>query len=54
MEYLTTKELAEIWKISQRRIQMYCKEERIKGAVLKGNIWLIPKDVEKTTRSEKT
>lgn len=47
MEYLTTKELAEIWRISQRRIQMYCKEERIKGAVLKGNIWLIPKDAEK-------
>ena len=35
------------WKISQRRIQMYCKEARIKGAVLKGNIWLIPKDTEK-------
>lgn len=47
MEYLTTKELAEVWKISQRRIQMYCKEEGIKGAVLKGHIWLIPKDAEK-------
>lgn len=47
MEYLTTKEFAEIWKISQRRIQMYCKEGRIKGVVLKGSIWLIPKDAEK-------
>ena len=47
MEYLTTKELAEIWNITPRRIQMYCKEGRINGAVLKGNVWLIPKDVEK-------
>ncbi|MBD5464498.1 MAG: helix-turn-helix domain-containing protein [Lachnospiraceae bacterium] len=53
MEYLTTKELAEIWKISQRRIQMYCKEKRIKGAVLKGNIWLIPKDTEKPQDSRR-
>ncbi len=47
MEYLTTKELAEIWNITPRRIQMYCKEGRINGAVLKGNVWLIPKDAEK-------
>ena len=25
----------------------YCKEGRINGAVLKGNVWLIPKDAEK-------
>ena len=42
MEYLTTKELSEKWKISQRRIQIYCKENRIHGAILKGSIWLIP------------
>ena len=47
MEYLTTRELAEIWNITPRRIQMYCKEGRINGAVLKGNVWLIPKDAEK-------
>lgn len=47
MEYFTTKELAEIWKITPRRIQMYCKEGRIHGAVLKGNVWLIPQDAEK-------
>ena len=47
MEYLTTKELAEIWNITPRRIQMYCKEGRIDRAVLKGNVWLIPKDAEK-------
>lgn len=47
MEYLTTAEFAEKWNISQRRVAIYCKEGRIKGAELKGRTWLIPKDTEK-------
>lgn len=47
MEYLTTAELAEKWKISQRRVAIYCKEGRFEGAVIKGKTWLIPADVEK-------
>lgn len=47
MEYVTTAELAEIWKISQRRVAIYCKEGRFEGAVLKGRTWLIPEDVKK-------
>lgn len=42
MEYLTTAEQAEIWRISQRRVAILCKEGRIEGAVLKGKTWLIP------------
>lgn len=47
MEYLTTAEYAEKWNISQRRVAIYCKEGRIKGAILKGRTWLLPPDVEK-------
>lgn len=47
MEYLTTAELAEKWKVSQRRVAIYCKEGRIEGAVLKGRTWLIPKEAKK-------
>lgn len=47
MNFLTTAEYADIWKISQRRVAIYCKEGRIEGAVLKGKTWLIPKGVEK-------
>lgn len=36
MDYLTTSEIATKWNISERRVSMYCKYERIKGAVLKG------------------
>ena len=42
MGYLTTAEYAKIWNISQRRVAIYCKDGRIKGAVLKGKVWLIP------------
>ena len=38
----------EIWNITQRRVVIYCKEERFEGAVLKGRTWLIPGNVEKT------
>lgn len=44
MEYFTTAEMAEKWKISQRRVSVLCKEGRIDGAILKGNVWLIPSD----------
>lgn len=47
MEYLTTAEFSKIWKISQRRVAIYCKEGRIQGAVLKGKIWLIPSETKK-------
>lgn len=47
MEYLTTAEFSKIWKISQRRVAIYCKEGRIQGAVLKGKIWLIPRETKK-------
>ena len=47
MNFLTTAEYAKIWKISQRRVAIYCKEGRIEGAVLKGKTWLIPENIEK-------
>jgi len=47
MEYLSTAEVAKIWGVSQRRVAIFCKEGRVKGAVLKGNMWLIPRDAQK-------
>jgi len=47
MNVLTTAEYAEIWKVSQRRVAIYCKEGRVNGAILKGKIWLIPEGVNK-------
>lgn len=53
MDYITTKEAAEKWNISDRRVLQYCNAERIKGAVKMGNTWLIPKDAEKPLDTRK-
>ena len=47
MDYLTTSEIATKWNVSRRRVSMYCKDGRIKGAVLKGKTCLVLKNAEK-------
>ena len=47
MDYMTTKQAAEKWQISDRRVLQYCNEGRIDGAEKMGNTWLIPKNSEK-------
>jgi hypothetical protein len=47
MEYITTREAAEKWKISERRVQVMCKQEKIPGASKLGWAWAIPKGADK-------
>lgn len=47
MQYMTTKEVAEKWNISERRIRRLLQDGRIEGAVKLGNSWNIPIDVDK-------
>ena len=47
--FMTTKENAEKWNISVRQVQNHCKNERIKGVLLTGTNYLIPKDSMKAT-----
>ena len=42
MEYMTAKETAEKWNISQRRVSILCAEGRIEGAEHFGKMWKIP------------
>ena len=44
MEYLTIKQAAEKWDISERRIQVLCREGRIEGVKRFGRAWAIPED----------
>jgi hypothetical protein len=44
MDYLTVKEAGEKWGVTSRMAALYCADDRIGGAVKKGNLWLIPKD----------
>lgn len=47
MDYLSSAEMAKKWNVSQRRVAVFCKEGRVKGAVLIGRMCMIPKDAEK-------
>lgn len=55
---MSAKEAAEKWNISQRRVSVLCSEHRIDGAMMVGNMWIIPSAAEKpidkrTARYEK-
>ena len=45
--YLSLREAAEKWGVSERRINQYCTEGRIPGAQRVGKAWAIPADAEK-------
>lgn len=45
--YLSIREAAEKWGVSERRINQYCSEGRIFGAERIGKAWAIPADAEK-------
>ena len=47
MKYLSTKETSVKWGIGQRRIQILCANDRIPGACLVGNTWIIPENAAK-------
>lgn len=47
LSFISAKEAAEKWNISQRRVSVLCSENRIEGAMMVGNMWIIPSDAEK-------
>lgn len=47
MEYITVKEAADMWQVSERRIQILCRENRIDGAKKFGRDWAIPRNADK-------
>ena len=46
-DYMTVKEAAERWGLSERRVTALCREERIYGSKKQGRSWVIPEDSEK-------
>ncbi len=47
MEYMSAREAADKWGISQRRVAVLCSEQRIKEATMVGNMWIIPSSAKK-------
>ena len=42
MDYMSAREAADKWGISQRRVAVLCSENRIRNAKMVGNMWIIP------------
>lgn len=53
MDYITVREAALKWGISERFVQQYCADGRIKGAAKFSGSWAIPADAEKPTDPRK-
>ncbi|MCH3942488.1 MAG: Fic family protein [Atopobiaceae bacterium] len=51
MRYLSVKEIAAIWAVSERSVRNYCAKGRVPGAFLIGKTWSIPADAQKPNRS---
>lgn len=49
MDFMSAREAADKWGISQRRVAVLCSEERIAQAQMVGNMWIIPTTAEKPT-----
>ena len=47
MEYLTVRETAENWGLTDRMVQQFCIDGRIPGAQKFGKSWAIPAEAEK-------
>ena len=47
--YITAKQAAEKWGVSDRRVRILCSEGKIPGAYQEGRSWKIPCDAVKPT-----
>ncbi len=45
--FLTTKEIAHKWEVSETWVTILCKQGRVPGVTKKGNRWCIPSDAQK-------
>ncbi|MDO4339608.1 MAG: DNA-binding protein [Eubacteriales bacterium] len=47
MDYISVRDTAKKWDLSERRVQKLCEENRLSGVTRFGHIWMIPKDAQK-------
>lgn len=54
MEYITVKDAAEQWDVSERMIRKYCEQGQIEGAIHAGSLWVIPMDATRPNSADKS
>ncbi|MBR5219004.1 MAG: Fic family protein [Clostridia bacterium] len=53
MTYVSVKEMAEKWGLTDRSVRKYCADGKIPGAFLTGKTWNVPADSQKPERSKR-
>jgi hypothetical protein len=53
MNYITSKDIALKWDISERMVRKYCTQKRIQNAYCERGTWYIPEDTPKPKREGK-
>lgn len=53
MEYVSVKQAADSWGLSERSVRNYCAAGRVPGAVLQGKVWLLPGGAERPVRKKR-
>ena len=51
--YLSAREAAKLWNVTERQVQRMCSAGMIDGSIRFANAWAIPEDVPKPTRTGK-
>ena len=54
MDFMSAREAADKWGISQRRVAILCSESRIDNATMVGNMWIIPTTAKKPIDARST
>jgi predicted site-specific integrase-resolvase len=49
--YMTVRDMATLWGVSERQVQIWCKSGKIEGVLLFGKSWAIPESAAKPTRT---
>lgn len=51
MRFISVKEAAKLWGLSERSVRNYCTQGRVEGAFLTGKTWNIPENARKPARA---
>ena len=49
-EYISAREAAARWGVSERSVRNYCAQGRVPGAFITGKTWNVPADAQKPGR----
>lgn len=45
--YITVQEAATKWNVTDRQVQLWCKADKISGAIMLSRIWIIPENAQR-------